>query len=214
MLVLAQLIDEQDGCKQWFFIDETGQYSLANLTGYGGPNAADTAMISATLVVIPYGFTVGWTFNFTLVTNEITACTVTNPAGTVTDILADLTSVIFPFIDTEPFVIISDYLDMGEDAELTSNVYNFEFTVTDGTDSYTSSTDEVIVCQTCCCARNLAADLQATDCECQDGKLDTAGNTQMFLDSAIWAMENGDVDKSYANLMYAQKLCAGGCKSC
>lgn len=215
-LDLKQDLEEQDGCTTWNWWDATGTYDAStNTGGYGPPNATSGAMTSATLEVLPYGYETGWLFTFTLVTGNVTECTVTNPSGTVTDIFADLVNTAFPFTEALPFVINNEWFDGETDSEITSSTYYFEYNVSNGVDTYTSSADRVIVCQVCCCVRNAEADLDATDCECQNAKVETAMRGQLFLDSAIWAMENGEVEKSYANLMFAKKLCEGsGCSNC
>ena len=215
-LILSHTNTEQDGCLLWHFVDNTGTYNVTtNVGGYGTPNLASSAVTSATLYILPYGYATGWTFTFTIVTNVITACSVTSPSAVVTIITTDLVNTIFPFTEATPFVINNEWFEGEADSEIASSTYYFEYNVTNGTDTYTSSADRVIVCQVCCCVRNAEADLDATDCECQNSKVESAMRGQIFLDSAIWAMEDGDVEKSYANLMFAKKLCEGnGCSNC
>ncbi len=215
-LILEHTIEENDdGCLTWDFVDSTGAYvAVTNVGGYGTPNVASSAITSATILIIPHGYTTGYTFTFTIASNVITACTVTAPDGTITTITADLTSTVFPFTTADPFVIIGEWLGYGEDSQITSSTYYFEYNVTDGSATYTSSADRVIVCQVCCCVRNAQADLDATECSCESPTIEKVMRSQMFLDSAIWAMENGEVEKSYTNLMAAKTLCEGGCQSC
>lgn len=214
-LVLEHDLSEAEGCLVWNFWDDTGSYAAStNPGGYGSPNLASSAVTSATLQVLPYGYTTGYTFTFTISTNVITAAKVTDPAGTITNILADMDSTVFPFTEALPFEIIGEWLGNGEDSELTSSTYYFEYNVTDGTNTYTSSADRVIVCQVCCCVRNAEADLDATECSCESATIEKVTRSQIFLDSAIWAMENGEVEKSYTNLMTAKKLCDGSCTNC
>lgn len=214
-LEILNSVSEADGCKSWDFVDTTGAYNDPdNLTGYGAPNTASSAVTGATIYILPYGYTTGWLFTFTILTNEITACTVTSPAGVVTNIFSDLESVVFPFTTADPFVIIGEWLGFGEDSELTSSVYNFEYKITGAAFEHVTDTDEVITCQVCCCVRNAEANLDATDCECQDEKVDKAARADIWLQSAAWAMEDGDRDRAYANLMYAKELCEGKCANC
>lgn len=214
MLVLGQLIEEQDGCLEWHFTDTAGVYSATNTGGYGTPNVASSAITSATLLVLPYGSTVGYTFTFTIASSVIANATVTDPAGTVTNILADLTYTAFPFATATPFIVIGEWMGNGADSELTASAYYFEYNVSDGTNTYTNSINQLITCQVCCCVRNSQSDLVATDCSCQEPKIETAMRATIFLESAIWAMENGEVDKSYTNLMMAKSLCEGSCTNC
>ena len=105
-------------------------------------------------------------------------------------------------------------LGNGADSQITFGAYDIEYNITDGTNVYVSTSEELIVCQVCCCVKNAAADLEVTDCSCQDGKADKAYMSKIYLDSAIFAMENGDVTKAVTNLNYAKELCEGKCKTC
>ncbi len=212
---LASILEEQEGCKEWYFIDSTGTYNATtNPTGYGAPNVASANVTTATLYILPYSYTTGWLFTFTIISGDITACTVTAPDGTVTNIFADLQYTVFPFSETNPFVVISDWLGMGEDSELTSSVYSLEYHILGSVFDHVFTEDVVVVCKTCCCVASAAADLAVTECSCEDEKLEKAMEARIYLDSAIYAMENGEVDKSYTNLMHAQEVCTGKCKSC
>lgn len=215
-LEIQHKISENDGCKSWNFTDETGDYNVTtNPTGYGYPNMSSSAITLATIYILPHNYTVGFLFTFTIVSNTITVVTITFPDGTVTDITSLLASTVFPFIENvNPFAIIGDWLGYGIDSEIISSAYYIEYNVSDGTNTYTSSSDEIIVCQVCCCVRNAEADLDSTDCECQNDKIEKTMRSAIFLDSAIWAMENGDVEKSYTNLMTAKELCSGKCSNC
>ncbi len=204
-LILDQSIDEQSGCQEWHFVDETGSYSSDNTGGYGSPNLASSAVTSATILVLQNGFTSGYTFTFTIASNVITAATLTGPNGDITTITSDLTSTVFPFTTVYPFVIIADWLGFGVDSQFVSDGYYIEYNITDGTTTYTSSRDELITCLTCCCVRTMVSNL--TDCSCEDEALQKATKAQIFLDSAVWAMENGEVDKSVNNLNVAKALC-------
>jgi len=215
MLQPLLLVIENEGCLSWNLIDDTGVYNDPdNLEGYGAPNLASSAVTSATFLVLPFGYTTGFLFTFTIVTNVITAATVTMSDGTVVDILASLTSTVFPFTKEDPFVIIGEWLGYGVDSTIKSSAYYFEYNVSDGTTVYTDSQDQLIVCETCCCVTNMEADLDARDCECKDASIEKAARAQIWLDSAIWAMEDGDVDKSQANLTLAQDLCGNKCTNC
>lgn len=218
-LDLQSSITESDGCKKWEFVDSTGAYDATDNTGgYGTPNIASTSVTTATIYVLPYGYTAGYTFTFTISSGTITACTVTDPNSVVTNIFADLTSTVFPFSEADPFVIIADWLGFGEDSEFTAGAYYFEYTISGTSFSYTSSSDNLMVCQVCCCIANMIADLDAGDCECQNDKIEKATRAQIWLDAAIWAMEDGgnvsNVTQAQTNLMAAKQLCEGGCANC
>ena len=209
---------ESEDCQSWDVVDTAGTYSAVapiNLTGYDTPNLASADVIKATILVIQYGQTTGYTFTFTIATNVITAATLTDPNGDITIITADLTYTTFPFTTAAPFVLIADWLGFGTDSEFESDAYYLEYNVTaDNITVYTGSSDELIVCATCCCVRGMAADLDDCSCENKDNALDNAVKAQIFLDSAIWSMGNGEVDKSVVNLNTAKTLCTGGCEGC
>lgn len=209
-------IEEQEGCKEIYFVDSTGDYDVTlNPTGYGTPNLGSDAIVAVQVIITPYGDAVGYTFDFTVVTNIITVATVTAPDGTVTDILADLVSTAWPWIvDVNPLIIIGDYLGFGTDSEITSGGFNIEYIIDEGAEQFSFDEDHLIACQVCCCVRNAAADLEATNCECQAEKLNNAINAQIFFDAAVWATEGGEIDKGVANLAMAKKLCEGKCTNC
>ncbi len=212
---LALEVSENSGCQSWNFEDSTGLYSAStNTGGYGSPNVASSAITSATILVLQNGFATGYTFTFTIATNVITAATVTAPNGTITTITSDLTSTVFPFSEDEPFVIIADWLGFGEDSQFVSDAYYFEYNITNGVTTYTSSVDQLIVCQTCCCIRTMVSNLEDCNCDDKNGSLDKAVKAQMFYDSAIWSMQNGEADKSVNSLNVAKTLCDGNCAGC
>ncbi len=217
-LEIKNILDESDDdlCKSWNFWDDSGNYNaITNTTGYGAPNLAKSAITGSTLTIIPFGYTTGYLLTFTVVNLVVTAATATAPNGTVTNILADLATTTFPFTEDEPLVIISDWLGMGEDSELTSSAYNLTYTVNDVTPTtYTSVSDELIVCQVWVLTHNRAADLASGSCDCEGEEIELAMRAQMMLDSAVAAMENGDVEKSQANLTYSKELATTKCKGC
>lgn len=216
-LEISNILEETaEDCTSWHFWDTTGTYdSGTNPGGYGAPNVEATDIEDAVLIVTPYGWTNGYVFHFSITNLSITDATVTAPDGTVTNIFSDLATKTFPFTEAEPFIIISDYMEMGTDEEITSSAYHLEYSVNDSTDSYYYESDELIVCQVWNCTHNQQADLDAEDCQCENGStIELAMKAQIMLDSAIYAMENGDVEKSQSNLVYAKELCDGKCKNC
>lgn len=209
--------EEQDGCKEIHFTEETGTYNVStNPGGYDSPNMDSNLVIKAEIVVLPHGDTIGYTFTFTILNKVITAATVTDPSGTVTNILADLTSNVWPFIvGVNPFIIKGDYLGFGTDSEIESNGYNISYEVTDNPGNVEiTDQDELWVCQVCCCVRSAFSALKATACDCQRDALSQAQDSQAFLDAAIWSTEAGEIDKGVELLAMAKRLCEGNCTNC
>ena len=208
-------IEEADGCKSWELIDTTGDYNDPNnLTGFGAPNIAASTITSATISILFYGSTVPYIFTFTIVTGTITACTVTNPAGVVTNILADLSATAFPFSVAEPFVILPEWIGLAEGDSMPIGAIYTEYNISDGTDNYTADCDQLIVCSVCCCVTNMKADLDSRSCDCQESNMDKAIKATIWLDAANYAMEQEDVDKAHANLLFAKSICEGSCTGC
>lgn len=210
-------VEESEDCLEWDLTDTTGAYNVTtNPTGYGSPNTASSAIVSAIINVLPYGETVPTIFTLTIATNVVTAATWTAPDGTVTNILADLAYTVFPFTEAAPFTIYGEWMGNGADSELTSGAYNFEYIIatSGGALTYNTDIDQLITCQVCCCVRSAAVDLDASDCKCNKEKVDKAVRASIFLDSAIWAMENAEVEKAVANLNQAHDICSGNCVNC
>lgn len=215
---LKHYIEEQDGCKKIYFVDSTGTFNEVvdgetNTTGYESLVTSDS-ITSASITITPYGYTSGYVFDFVIATNVITDATVTDPNGVVTNIFADLLFDTFPFSADKPFIILNEWLGGEEDSEFPFGQYDIEYNVSDGTDTYTSSSENLVVCTVCCCVNNAASNLEATDCECQNDALDKASNLRMFLDAAIYAAENGEMDKARNLLTTANDLCQGKCTNC
>lgn len=217
---LEHYIDEVSGCKLLHFIDSSGTFNetidgVTNTTGYATGGLVDSAdIVTATIEIIPYGYASGYLFSFEITANEITAATVTDPNGVVTDIFALLSFTVFPFTSDEPFIINNEWLGGEADSEIPFGQYDIEYNVSDGVSTYTSSSENLVVCTVCCCVDNAASDLEATDCNCQNDKLEKAIKSRIFLDGAIYAAQNGEMDKARNLLTLAQELCEGKCTNC
>lgn len=203
-------ITENDGCQSINYIDGTGNYSASNLSGYGTPNPASSVMTSVTVLVLAYGYTTGYTFTFTLASNVITNATSTAPDGTITNIYSSLTSAVFPFSTAAPFVITGAMLGYGTASQIPSDCFYFEMNMSDGTTTYTSSLDYLTTCVACCCVRKMEAALTG-DCDCEDDNVKSAIKGRVLLNSAIWAMEDGSVDKAHTIINKVTEICGASC---
>lgn len=215
---LKHYIDEPSGCQALHFIDSTGIYGAfvegeENTTGYDDLVTSDS-ITEATILVTPYGYTSGYLFTFEINSGQITDATVTDINGVVTNIFADLLYDLFPFSEDKPFIIKSEWIGGTEDSQIPFGQYDIEYGVSDGTDTYVSSSENLVVCTVCCCVNSMASDLEATDCECQNDKLDKAINARMFLDASIYAAEDGQMEKARNLLTTANDLCQGKCANC
>jgi len=204
-------ITENDGCQSINFIISTGSYNATtNPGGFGVPNPASSVMTSMTILVLPYGFTAGYTFTFTLSSNVITAATSTAPNGTITDIYSSLTSTVFPFSSDAPFVITGAMLGYGTSSQIPSDCFYFEMNMSDGTTTYTATLDYLTTCVACCCVRTMEAALDG-DCDCEADNVKSAARGRILLNCAIWAMEDNSVDKAHTIINKVTEICGKNC---
>jgi hypothetical protein len=214
-------LTESEGCKEWRLWDTTGKYSDPNnLTGWGNVNPKIDDDSTITFYILQYGYTTGYLITLTTESGEITAFTITDPAGVVTDWFDTLTNTTaFTSDGTIPLIITPEMLGLAEGSSFVSSAYYFEENITfDSGDftgeTYTSSADQLITCATCCCIENMKADLEDCGCEDNDDKIKNAMKATMFFDAALIQMNKGDVPKSQDLLTAAKALCEDECSGC
>ncbi len=83
------------------FNETTGDYSLGNQTGYNTPNQPSSGITSAQITMYPPGYITPIVFRFAIVNNYITEAYRTDEYGNITDIFADINSILFPFVNFE-----------------------------------------------------------------------------------------------------------------
>jgi len=218
-LVLKSTVTVIDGCYGFNFIDSTGDYSEENLGGYGSPNPELSDVLNCTIKVyppnstIPYVFYFEWdkfTFNYTL-------ATLTKPDGTVVDILADVSSLYFPFSVDNEFEIKETYLDYEDNTSIIDGAWtiNYEIIVEEGEDveiTYSTNSYQLTTCGACCCIQKLFINLP--DCGCDDGYFRTAQLADAYLNSAIYSANMGYMERAQKNIDKANEICSGNCKTC
>lgn len=151
-LELLQIVYTDDAGENLYMQDATGSYSASNPGGYGAPNATSASMTSSSIVVNINGVAV--TYSFTLASNVVTAATVTLGSGTPIDILADLDSTVWPFVDANPFNITPSYWDDSLPTLEDVN-YNVRYTVSNGTPVSTTDNYMYTFNTACCISQSL-----------------------------------------------------------
>lgn len=210
-------LEEIDGCQQWSLSDTTGTYdAVTNPTGWETPNPATTDSMVVTFLIKKYGDTVGYLITLTMVGGIITVFTITDPLGNVVNWLPTLSSTNgFIANDGNPLIITPSMIGVTDtDATFDADCYYFEENITIAGTIYTASEDQLITCSQCCCLENMNAALEPTDCECQNEKIEKTVRANIFLDSAVEAMEFGDVDKSHDLIVKSKELCGSKCNNC
>lgn len=208
-----------DGCKTLKFSDVTGFLVTTcndeyNANGYGlsGGIALDD-VTQAILNVYFTSITTPITFTFTIASHVITACTLTDLNGTVTDITTLLESTAFPLTD---FNITLDY---GVTLpELSDGITKWDYTIS-GLDadnesfSYTTSDEVLITCSADCCVEKSYLEIDA-NCGCFDNKIKKIISSEVFLQGAKYAMNVGQDSKAESMLAKAKELCEANCTDC
>jgi hypothetical protein len=205
-------ITQSTDCSYIYYIDSTGSYSELNPEGYGAPNPTAASVITYVLEILQPEATIPFTFTFTIVNLVITACTQTDPDGTVTNIYADLLSTVFPFTSTYPFKITGEMLTGEEDSLLDDGVYNADISLTStGPATVTNDQDFLLQCQVCKCKDQKFAELSPADCNCECGKIEKLMSIDAFIQAANSAMDVGYSAEAQVNITKAADLCEGDC---
>ncbi len=206
-------------CNSFTLYDSTGTYDAStNPGGYGAPNIASSAVTQLLINVYPDGFTVPYVFTFTIVSNVISALTVTAPNGTITNIFADLVSNVWPFTSTILFTILNSYLGFTGNT-LVDGHWIITYVISGPDDgngnpfSVTTSTDKLFVCNTCICVKKLYINLDP-DCNCSDSAISVANKSKALLEAAKNSEAVGIYDEAAVTLKKAQEICVKNCKSC
>lgn len=182
-----------ENCKKLRFFELTGTYNATtNLTGWGAPNEAIGAALSAELTIL-------------------------TPAGN--SYTFDASSV-NPFYNSWPttdddtyYEVDSSLIGYGTNQKLPDGVYRFTYTVTTTLNTYTQVIEKLFFCNAECCVQNMVADIDY-DCDCSIDKKEKAKQAYLMLVGLKYASKCGQ--KSYfENLLESiNKLCTGDCTNC
>lgn len=206
--------------KSFIFEDKTGTYNVTtNPGGYNTPNIPSSGVTTAKIGVYQYNATVPWLFTFTVVSNIVTALTLTKPDGTVSNILADLTSTVFPFTGVSVFNILNTYLDYPTDKPIGDMVWTFSYeisgTYNNGgvfTFDITTTCDFLVWCNTDCCVKKMFVNLGCACCD--DNALQNALKAKATLLTAIYSAEVGQYDAAQKAITKASDICTCNCRGC
>jgi len=208
-------------CSNFEVADVTGAYDVStNPEGYGLPDGPTVNNVTSLIVVVT-NESEGWylTYTFTISSGTITACTLSVSGATATNILAELSSTVWPFADgVNEFDATADY---GVTIpELTDGIYTISYTIGgtaiggDGQPtvfSFTTSEQPTLSCDLCSCIEDMFLD--ASGCGCDD-KMCNAMKARGYFLASKFANERGDTEIAIANFEKSQSLCEGNCKDC
>lgn len=218
-LDLSGSICIEESCTKIIFNDTTGDLVSVcnenqNDSGYGLVGGIDSSDVtSVTLRAYYPSITTPFVFTFTVVSNIITAATLTNLNSVVTDILANLESTAFPLVDFQ--VNLADYGVTFP--SLSDGIVNWDCTISgvsaSQSFSYTTSDGQLSDCIVNCCIENKYIALDPS-CGCIDDKIKTIIMSEIFLWGARYSMNVGQDDKTDNFIAKANELCNANCEDC
>ncbi len=208
MFIIQFNLDEISGCKEWQLFDTTGD-TTNGWSDSGNPARSDNSTI--TFYILQNKFTVGYLITLTTVAGVITAFTITDPAGLVTDWFPTLAADT-PAFTSDPtlfFSITPPMIGLLDTDSFDSDGYYFEENITIAGVTYTADANQAIVCSLCCCLQKKSGALN--DCGCQDNRASELTWAWLQMDAATIAMNNNDVQKSVDMINGAKKICENDC---
>lgn len=218
--VKITVTEENDGLSFKLYDSTFTYHATYNTGGYNTPNIASSAVTQVLIKVYPPDYTTPYIYTFTILTNVVTAITVTSPAGVATVIATSrLTSTIWPFLQAHPFEALNTDLGFSEDDELTDGHWIIEYIISgpnDGTGvafSVTASEDKLFNHQTCCCITKLFINLDP-DCDCLEDKIKLATQAQAFLFDSGVSAEADLIAEAVTSLNKAKDICENQCQNC
>lgn len=179
-----------NGCTQIRFTDETGFYSTVNTGGWGTPNPALSTITSATLDI-------------------------TNPEGDTYTIDLFATS-LFP---TDDYGLSYDIplSEIGDPSSISDGEWIFVYTVSDGSDEYSTTIYKYFYCNYECCVTQMLANLKLDTCDCCDYSKSYKNYELAWLqlEALKKAAACGDSDNFTSISKILDKLCKNNnCKTC
>lgn len=216
---LTGCLSIEDGCEKLLFSDISG-FKVSecaddqNDEGYGLTGGiALNDVTGAILNVYFVGQTVPFKFTFTILNAVITACTLTDLNGTVTDITTDLESTVFPLTDFQ--VNLAAYGVTFP--ELVDGIITWDYTIsgTSGSDdfNYTTSGGQLSDCIVNCCIEKKYIDLDL-NCGSIEDKIDSIIMGEIFLWGARYSVNIGQNDKANGFIEKSNEICNNNCQDC
>lgn len=203
-----------DACDALYLADDTNLYNASsNPTGYNAPNLAIVDIDLVVITVTILGTTL--VYELTVSNGTITAATATLGSGTPVNILADLSSTVWPFPDATPFDLTPTTYSTDFPA-FEDGVWQVEYNVqyTGGSQSFTTEELYLNKCATCCCISKAMTSINIHD----KGKLVEWLYPNALLTVAGYAADNGNVSQANSFLTKASDICTGasdcGCGGC
>lgn len=148
--VLEICINQSSDCKTVTITDNTGAYSLLNLTGWGTPNHNLSTVLTSTL---------------TISKRDNNGVYFDSPSSPIT-LLPVLPNDLYTSID-----ITAEQAGYGVDASFSDGIYKFTYTVTgDDSGAYTLTTETIagLVCNLMCCFKKKSDKVSTCICDCEE----------------------------------------------
>ena len=167
---------QSDGCKTLTITDTAGEYSVDNLTGWGGPNTEIADVSSATIVI-------------------------TDPSDEehTVDLVNDLgIDYLTATWDTLEYDIASTYLGKASDEKIDDGIYNIVYEVTDvNLNSYSVERNVAIYCNLACQMHDLLKMIpeQYSCNKCNTAFINDVFECYMLYRSLLNAAECGSVSE-------------------
>jgi hypothetical protein len=183
----------------FIFREDTGQYSVTNLTGWGSPNPTLASVVDVTLeVFLPDSSTYLPTSNSVVLDS------------------GDNLNVDFPTSDyTKQFDITGQMLGGSAGSDVPDGVYEFLYTVTVSPDTeYSISKYAVMIDGVMCCISKLSVDAIEAWCGCGcDKKTSRFESGMLMIEAAKYAVFCGNITATAAAISNAVSVC-NGCSDC
>lgn len=194
--------------------DECTKIDLADTTADYGAGTVTTASVQGVLVTVRNQTTgVYFTYTFTVGTNVITAATASLNGATAVNILSQLSSTAWPFVDNVNELNLWKTYTNFTQPEFADGVYQAEYTIsrTSATAfSYTTSKMTVRDCDLCSCEANKFVEIDYS-CDCSTQQIQYVQRITALHQSAIYAAQKGMTEKAVNDLNEAIALCDCEC---
>ena len=165
MALIPQLcIKESQNSTLLSINDNTGLYALDNVGGFGTPNP-DSSTITSARMVFAFDKIVGTTIlDFIIDTNVIQSVTKSDTLGNVTDLdLAEYDFDAFPNTSATPWVFPANFF--GVNTVFLDQYVTVTYTLSDGSESWTTITMVLLDQAGCCCSQKAIARFADNDCK-------------------------------------------------
>jgi hypothetical protein len=200
---------KNDDCTGLLLEDKTGSYATpSNTGGYGSPNPLSSAATAVQITLTYTQLSVDLVYTLTVVNNVITAATATLGAATPVDIISFI-STVWPMTSANPFNLTDSNYSVTFPS-FDDGVYSVEYVVTISAVDYTTTSNVLVDCATCCCITNKALNININNTDALVENL----IPMAFIKLAEFAVAGGSVTNGNKFINKASALCDGSSSGC